>query len=102
MYRSRYNGIACTMSPLHIAMTFLSAIGDWLEVCGQREFLEKEKIKTPGRVESLLNGGKVEMSCYAHQMSLVELLNLANEVFKSQSEITAYDCHKSLPRTDFC
>ena len=42
------------------------------------------------------------MSCYAHQMSLVELLNLANEGFKSQSEITAYDCHKSLPRTDFC
>ena len=33
MYPSRYNGIACIMSPLHIAMTFLSAVGDWLEVC---------------------------------------------------------------------
>ena len=71
------------MGSLHIEMAFHSAIGDWLEVCGQTELLEKAKINTLSQAESLLAGGKVERSRYAHQISLV--------AFKSQSEITVYE-----------
>ena len=85
---SHYNDKVWMMSPLHIKMAFLSAIGDWLEVCGWTVLLEKAKINTPRRVE---DGGKVESSCYAHQITLVALLNLSNEAFKSQSERTNYE-----------
>ena len=34
MYPSHFNGIVWMMGSLHIDMTFFSAIGDCLEVCG--------------------------------------------------------------------
>ena len=59
--------------------------------CGLKELFETAEINTPGRVESLLDGGKVGKSCYVHQISLEALLNIPNEAFKSQSEITIYE-----------
>ena len=58
------------MGPLHFDMAFLSAIGDWLEMCGLTVLLEKANINILGWVESLLDGDKVEKSRYAHQISL--------------------------------
>ena len=72
MYPSHYNGIVWMMGRLHIDMAFLSAIEDLLEVCGQKELLEKANINTLGRAESLLDGGKFEKSRYAYQISLAE------------------------------
>ena len=60
-------------------------------MCGCAESLEKSKINTPGQVDSLLDGVKIERSRYAHQISSAALLNLSNEAFKSQSEITIYE-----------
>ena len=91
MYPSHYNEIVWIMGPLHIEMAFLSAIGNFLEGCGWTETLEKTNINTPGRVDSLLDGGKFKRSYYAHQISLAALFNLLNEAFKSQPEITIYE-----------
>ena len=56
------------MGSLHIDTAFFSAIVDRLEVCGQTEL--NTNINTLGGVESLLDGGKVGKSRYAHQISL--------------------------------
>lgn len=44
------------MGPLHIEMTFLSTIGDWLDGCGWLQAFEKANIATIGRIESFFDG----------------------------------------------
>ena len=54
-------------------------------MCGKTDLSEKSKINTVGQVKSLLDGGKIERSRYAHQIFLAALLNLSNEAFKTRN-----------------
>ena len=65
-----YKNTLWMLGPLHIEMTFLSAIGDWLEGSDWTQALEKGNISTTGRIESFLPGKKVKRTRYAHQVSL--------------------------------
>ena len=59
------------LRPLHIEMTFMSAIGNWLGGSGWTDEFTKANINTPGHIESFLVGSKVKRTRYAYQLSLV-------------------------------
>ena len=69
MYEERYKNVIWMMGPLHIEMSFSSAIGDWLEGSGWIQAFEKANVTTTGRIESFLTGSKVKRTRYEHQLS---------------------------------
>ena len=69
------------MGSLHIEMSFLAAIGDWLEGSGWIDLLVKSSIKTPGRADSMLQGKQVKRSRYVHQVSCAALYLLLCDAY---------------------
>ena len=60
--------IIMSMGCLHIEMTYLSAIGDWLAGSGWDALIVEAGISTTGRAESFLSGSVVKRSRYAHSI----------------------------------
>ena len=91
MYPEKYHNAIWLMGPLHIEMSYMSAIGSWLRESGWIEAFEKSNLTTPGRIESFLNGSNVKRCRYAHQVSLAALTKLAEKAFETQQEFTDYE-----------
>ena len=49
-----YKDVVVMMVPLHIGMTFLNAIGDWLEESGWVTIFERARMATVGCIDSFL------------------------------------------------
>ena len=81
------------MGNLHLEMSFLSVIGDWLEGGGWTDAYFLSNISTPGRVDSFLQGSQVKRTRYAFQLTLHVLLKLAQETFKT-SGIESFESWK--------
>jgi hypothetical protein len=90
MYPNSFENVVWMMGPLHIEMTFINVIGDWLECSGWCEVFNKANISTPGRVESFLTGKHVKSSRYALQLSLSALCTMVHELFQ-QSGNSSYE-----------
>ena len=58
---------------LHTEMSFLSALGDWLDASGWVTSLSNASIATTGVAESFLSGNKVSKSRYAHEVTVCVL-----------------------------
>ena len=58
---------------LHTEMSFLSALGDWLDASDWVTSLSNASIATTGVAESFLSGNKVSKSRYAHEVTVCVL-----------------------------
>ena len=56
------------MGPLHIEMSFMGAIGSWLDDSGWTVALSNAQVSTPGN-EKLVTGHVVVQTKYAHQVT---------------------------------
>ena len=90
IYPLEFDKVIWMMSPLHIEMAFISAIGDWLERSDWVEIFKRSKINTVGRIENFFSGINMKQSCYVHQVSLTSLVYLSNIAFKDQTEFGSY------------
>ena len=81
---------------LHIEMTFMSAIGNWLNGSGWVEVFEHGSRFTLARVESFLYGNKVKRCRYAHQVSLAIFLQLLQEVYLEECPEKLISCDEWL------
>ena len=57
-----YSDVVVMMGPLHIEMTFLDAIGDWLEGSGWVTIFKRRRMTTVGCIDSFLSGLKIKRS----------------------------------------
>lgn len=73
------------MGSLHIEMAFINTLGDWLEGCEWVDILALAEIETPGTAESLLSGGHVKRSRYAHQVSAASLSLLLRRAWNAHN-----------------
>ena len=87
------------LSPLHMEMAFLDAIGNWLDGSGWTNIFERAKITTTGRIYSYLSGSKVKRTRYAHQVSLASLIHLSILSFQKQNTIKDYATWKAAQRS---
>ena len=85
-----YNDVVVMMGPLHIEMTFLNAIGDWLEGSGWVTIFKRRRMTTVGCIDSFLSGLKIKRSRYAQQISLAALIKLLRQVFEAQNKHPDY------------
>ena len=69
LYRNIYRKerLLVMVRPLHIEITFLNLIGDWLENSSWAKILVKSNVAAPGRAESFLKGSHPKCSRYVHQ-----------------------------------
>ena len=81
---------------LHIEMTFMSAIGNWLNGSGWVEVFEHGSRFTLARVESFLYGNKVKRSTYAHKVFLVIFLQLLQEAYLEECPEKLISCDEWL------
>ena len=88
LYPHKYgdHSIFMMMGPLHIEMTFLNTIGDWLESSGWVEILVQGDISTPGRADSFLKGNHPKRSRYAHQITCASLSILMQEAYRKSND----------------
>ena len=81
---------------LHIEMTFMSAIGNWLNGSGWVEVFEHGSRFTLARVKSFLYQNKVKRCRYAHQVSLVIFLQLLQEAYFEECPEKLISCDEWL------
>ena len=55
---------------LHIEMALYQMLGDWLEGSGWSSALVEANVTTPGRAQSMMGGGHVTRSRWAHQVTV--------------------------------
>ena len=89
-YHENYKDVTWLMGPLHIEMALMNAFGNWIQGSGWVEAFVQANITTAGRIDSFLNGSKVKITHYAHQLSLAVLVKLSHNVFDDQREFNNY------------
>ena len=75
-YYSDHYGITIfviMMGALHIKMSFLGALGDWLGGSGWTTLITDANVTRPGVALSLLSGENVAPSKYSHQITVCVL-----------------------------
>ena len=77
-----YQKVLLMMGPLHIEISFLNLLGNWLESSGWTESLVKAKFTSLGKAESFLSGSHPKCSRYAHQVTCASFCLLMNEAYK--------------------
>ena len=70
MFPDEFKSFVWMMGPFHIEMTFMAAIGDWLERSGWTEIYEVSKVSTSGRIDSFINGKEVKRMRNSHAGTL--------------------------------
>ncbi len=86
---------------LHIEMSFLRLIGDWLAGSGGwAEAITAANVTTEGRVDGLLKGSHVPRGQWAHQVSAAALYVLQKRAYAAyKEELTSED---TLDFDDWC
>ncbi len=85
---------------LHIEMSFLRLIGDWLAGSGWAEAITTANVTTEGRVDGLLKGSHVTRGQWAHQVSAAALYVLQKRAYAAyKEELTSED---TLDFDDWC
>ena len=87
----KYTNVIWMLGELHIEMTWLGVLGDWLDGGSWTELYDMSKISTSGRVDSFLKGSIVKRSRYSHQVTLATLILLSKQAFEAQSTFDNYD-----------
>ena len=68
---NKFNGntkLVIVLGGLHIEMSFMSIIGDWLEGSGWSTAIVNASVTTTGRGEALLSGSSVKSSRHANHV----------------------------------
>ena len=76
------------MGALHIEMTALIVIGDWLKDSGWESVLVNANIATPGRVNAMLKASHVTRTRYAHQVTACVLYILQKRAYDEYVAVT--------------
>ncbi len=97
--QKRYNGhglnvygedkFVVMMGGLHIELSFLKVLGDWLEGSGWTSILATSNVTTEGRADSILKGSHSSRAQWVHQVSVAALYilqTLAYEVYKANTD----------------
>ena len=88
------------MGGLHIAMTFLRVLGEWLEGSGWKFMLSTADVTTEGRADSLLRGSDTARAQWAHQVTGAASFVLQTEAYSAYRETT--DAEDILPFSQWC
>ena len=83
------------MGGLHIEMSVLNLLGDWLNKSGWTHVIAAANITTKERAESLLHGSHVSRCHWAHQVTAAALYNLMCISYDEYRENTPDDEHFS-------
>ena len=76
------------MGALHIEMTALIVIGDWLKDSGWESILVNANISRPGRVNAMLKASHVTRTRYAHQVTACVLYILQKRAYDEYVAVT--------------
>ena len=74
------------MGGLHIEMSLLKVLGDWLDGSGWVAIMAATNVTTEGRADALLSGSHTSRSQWAHQVTAAALFFLQNEAFTAYKE----------------
>ncbi len=88
------------LSGLHIEMSFLRLIGDWLAGSGWVEAITAAYVTTEGRVDGLLKGSRVTRGQWAHQVSAAALYVFQKRAYAAFKEELATE--NTLEIDDWC
>ncbi len=93
------NKFVIVMGGLHIDMSALRVIGDWLEGSGWINALIKANVTTPGRAHSVLESGHITRTRWAHQVTAAALFMLQMEAYELYKTV---EIDEPLPFQDLC
>ena len=69
------------MGALHIEMSFLAALRDWLDGSGWADILVEANVTSEGKVGQCLKGSHVKRSRYIHEVSVASLYILLKKAY---------------------
>ena len=78
--------LVIVLGGLHIEMSFMSIIGDWLEGSGWSTAIVDAGVTTTGRGEALLSGSHVKRSRHVHQVTKAALHVLRERTYSQFQE----------------
>ena len=82
------DNVVIMMGALHIEMTALIVVGDWLKDSGWESVLVNANISTPGRVDAMLKASHVTRTRYAHQVTACVLYILQKRAYDEYVAVT--------------
>ena len=85
---------------LHIEMSLLRLIGDWLDGSGWAEAITAANVTTEGRVDALLKGSHIARGQWAHQVSAAALYALQKRAHTAYKEVLTSE--DTLEFDDWC